>query len=234
MAKKKFYVVWKGKDTGIFNTWAECKALIDGYKGAKYKSFPTLEEAKEAFYIEPTSKKPKVSSKKNIDQLVKDLLNKGNIVIFTDGGALGNPGKGGYGAVLQFFKNGEIARKELSDGFRKTTNNRMELLGVIVALESIKSYNLNIEVFSDSKYVVDANTKGWAKKWQKNGWIKSNKEEAKNIDLWERLLLLTNKMSVNFNWVKGHAGITENERCDELANIVMLRDDLPIDKEYEN
>ncbi|MCV6607849.1 MAG: ribonuclease HI [Campylobacterales bacterium] len=236
MAKKKFYVVWEGKETGIFDTWAECKSLIDGHKGAKYKSFPTYEEAKEAFFNKPPTpsknitKKPKKAFR---EEMVTELLEKGHIVIFTDGGALGNPGRGGYGAVLQFIHKGEILRRELSGGFRETTNNRMEIMAVIKALESVKSDKPNIDLFSDSKYVVDANNLGWAKGWKKNNWIKSNKEEAKNSDLWEILLNLTSRLNVTFHWVKGHAGIIENEKCDELANIVMKEQDLPADEFYE-
>lgn len=234
---KKYYVIWEGKDQGIFESWEECKALIDGYKGAKYKSFKNYEEAKNAFFQGPEKKEKKTSSSYSdgSNKLhIEELLQKGRVVIFTDGGALGNPGRGGYGAVMLFLKDGKILRKELSEGFRKTTNNRMELLGVIKALENLKSDKAKVEVFSDSKYVVDANTKGWAANWRKKGWIKSNKEEAKNPDLWERLLLLTDRLDVTFHWVKGHAGITENERCDQLAGEVMERDDLPPDEIYEN
>ncbi len=167
-------------------------------------------------------------------KIVKTLLEKNNIVIFTDGGALGNPGKGGYGAVLQFLKDDNIIRKEISGGFRDTTNNRMELLAIIEALKSIKSSSIAISVFSDSKYVVDAINLGWAKKWQNNNWLKSNKEEAKNIDLWKELLELIKKQSfITFYWVKGHANIVENERCDELANSVMKGEISEIDKYYE-
>jgi ribonuclease HI len=166
-------------------------------------------------------------------KFVNQLLEKKNIIIFTDGGALGNPGKGGYGAVLQFLKDGTIIRKEISGGFRETTNNRMELLAIIEALKSIKSSSIPISVFSDSKYVIDAINLGWAKKWQKNSWIKSNKEEAKNIDLWKELLALIDQQKINFYWVKGHANIVENERCDELANIVMKGKISKIDTYYE-
>ncbi len=166
-------------------------------------------------------------------EFVNQLLSQKNIVIFTDGGALGNPGKGGYGAVLQFMRDNSILRKEISGGFRETTNNRMELLAIIEAIKSTKSSSFPISIFSDSKYVVDAINLGWAKKWQKNNWLKSNKEEAKNIDLWKILLDLINKQKTTFYWVKGHVGISENERCDELANIVMKGKISEIDKYYE-
>ncbi len=235
MKKSKFYVVWEGREQGVFNSWEKCKESIDGFRGARYKSFPTREEADKAFIEGQSTSHPKMKKEYAFsEEFVKELLGKGHIVIFTDGGALGNPGKGGYGAVLQFLKNGKIVRKEISGGFRNTTNNRMEISAVIKALESLKTKDLYIDVFSDSKYVVDANNKNWAKKWKSNGWIKSDKEEAKNIDLWETLLKLTEEFKVSFYWVKGHSGVEENERCDELANIEMAKNELPIDEVYEN
>jgi len=134
------------------------------------------------------------------------------IEIFTDGACSGNPGPGGYGVIL---RSGELY-KELSGGEAHTTNNRMELLGVITGLSALK-FPCEVLITTDSKYVVDSITKGWAKKWQANNWIKSDKKKALNIDLWERLLALLETHKVTFNWVKGHAGHYENERCDELA-----------------
>ncbi len=139
------------------------------------------------------------------------MANK-KVEIFTDGACSGNPGPGGWGAVLRYGK----AEKELSGGERETTNNRMELSAVIAALEALKE-PCDVTLCSDSKYVIDAITKGWAKKWQANGWIKSDKKPALNVDLWEKLLCLLEKHQVNFVWIKGHAGHPENERCDQLA-----------------
>ena len=133
---------------------------------------------------------------------------KPSIIIYTDGAALGNPGKGGYGVVMKF---GTI-RKELSAGFKHTTNNRMELLAVIVAMESIKKNDYVIEIYSDSKYVVDAIEKGWLWGWQKKGF-----KDKKNPDLWKQYIPLHVKYKPKFVWVKGHAGHPENERCDQLA-----------------
>ena len=130
------------------------------------------------------------------------------INVFTDGAAKGNPGPGGYGIILSFGKH----RKELSEGFRKTTNNRMELLAVIVALESLNRNDIPVTVYSDSKYVVDAVEKGWIWNWQKKGFAKKA-----NVDLWQRFIPLYKKYKVKFQWVKGHAGHPENERCDQLA-----------------
>ena len=134
------------------------------------------------------------------------------VEIFTDGACSGNPGPGGYGVILRY--NGTV--KELSGGERETTNNRMELTAVITGLSALKE-PCEVELYSDSKYIIDAVTKGWAKKWQSNGWIKGDKKKALNSDLWERLLALLDKHRVTFIWVKGHARHSENERCDRLA-----------------
>ncbi|MEM7549991.1 MAG: ribonuclease HI [Bacteroidota bacterium] len=130
------------------------------------------------------------------------------ITVYTDGAAKGNPGPGGYGVVMLSGKH----RKELSDGFKHTTNNRMELLAVIKGLEALKNENQDVQIYSDSKYVVDAVIKGWL--W---GWVKKGFKDKKNPDLWKQFIPLFNKHNVSFKWVKGHAGIPENERCDELA-----------------
>ena len=134
------------------------------------------------------------------------------VEIFTDGACSGNPGPGGWGAVLRYGS----AEKEPSGGAADTTNNRMELSAVIAALSALKE-PCKVTLTSDSKYVIDAVTKGWAKKWQANGWVKSDKKPALNADLWEKLLTLLEKHDGRFVWVKGHAGHPENERCDRLA-----------------
>lgn len=140
-----------------------------------------------------------------------------HVTIYTDGAARGNPGPGGYGAVMHYVDPvGQLHVKELSQGFECTTNNRMELLGVIVALEALKC-PCEIDLFSDSKYVVDAFNQHWVEGWLKRGWKNAKKEPVKNIDLWKRLLKAKELHSVTFHWVKGHAGHPENERCDELA-----------------
>lgn len=149
------------------------------------------------------------------------------ITIYTDGACTGNPGAGGYGAVII---DGE-QRQEISGGFRLTTNNRMEMMAAIVALQTLekKSY---VTLHSDSKYIVDAVTKGWAKRWQANNWRRNKKEKAKNPDLWQDLLDLCNQHQVDFVWVKGHAGIPENERCDRLAVSAAHQSSLPDDLGY--
>lgn len=135
-----------------------------------------------------------------------------DVVIYTDGACSGNPGPGGYGTVLIHNNH----RKELSGGYKDTTNNRMEIMAVIKGLEALKT-SCNVTVYSDSKYVVDAIQLGWVEKWKKNGWMRSNKEKALNVDLWKRLLVLLAQHQVTFRWVKGHAENEENERCDKLA-----------------
>lgn len=139
------------------------------------------------------------------------------VEIFTDGACSGNPGPGGYGAILRVGEH----TKELSGGSADTTNNRMELMGVIAALSELK-YPCDVILTTDSKYVVDSVTKGWARSWKARGWVKSDKKPALNADLWEKLLDLLDIHNVKFVWVKGHAGHPENERCDRLA--VMERD----------
>ena len=134
------------------------------------------------------------------------------ITIYTDGSALGNPGPGGYGAVLISGR----FRKEVSQGYRLTTNNRMELTGVIMALSALKE-PCHVVLTTDSKYVVDSVTKGWVYGWQKRGWVKADEKPALNVDLWQQLLPLLERHEVEFVWVKGHAGHPENERCDRMA-----------------
>ncbi|WP_304509292.1 ribonuclease HI [Anaerotignum sp.] len=150
------------------------------------------------------------------------------VTIYTDGACSGNPGKGGYGVVMLYGS----ARKELSGGFYKTTNNRMEVLAVIKGLEALKE-PCDVKLYSDSKYVVDAIEKGWAIKWRSNGWMRNNKEKASNVDLWERLLELLEIHKVVFIWVKGHADNPENERCDQLARGAIQKNTLENDEKYE-
>jgi len=147
------------------------------------------------------------------------------VKIYTDGSAKGNPGRGGYGVVMRF---GETV-KELNEGFRLTTNNRMKLMALIVALESLKTTSYAVEVFSDSKYVVDAIEKRWVFAWRQKGY-----KGKKNQDLWERYVTLHMKFNPKIYWVKGHAGHPENERCDELAVFAAEGKYLNIDSNYES
>lgn len=135
-----------------------------------------------------------------------------DIELYSDGGAEPNPGKGGFGVILCY----KGMKKEFFKGYELTTNNRMELMGVIFGLEQLKTKS-NVQVFTDSKYVIDGITKGWAEKWKKNGWKRKKNIKAINSDLWDRLLNAISDHIVKFNWVKGHTGHIENERCDTLA-----------------
>lgn len=146
------------------------------------------------------------------------------IEIYTDGSAKGNPGPGGYGIVMRY----KGQEKELSQGFRLTTNNRMELLAIIVALESLKTNKFPVKIHSDSKYVIDSITKGWVFGWSQKGF-----KGKKNVDLWQRYLKLHPKFHLQFEWVKGHAGHPENERCDQLAVAAAESNSLLIDEVFE-
>lgn len=157
------------------------------------------------------------------------MNNQKQVVIYTDGACSGNPGPGGYGVVLLFGGH----RKELSGGFRRTTNNRMELLGAIEGLRALKE-RCSVKLHTDSRYVVDAIEKGWAAKWRANGWMRNKKEKAVNPDLWEQLLKLCQQHEVQFIWVRGHAGNRENERCDTLAVAAAQQRNLPADEMYES
>ena len=140
-----------------------------------------------------------------------------HVTIYSDGSSRGNPGPGGYGSVLHYTDpSGKLHVKELSQGFDCTTNNRMELTAVIAALSQLKEPCI-VELWSDSKYVIDGLSKGWAAGWKKRGWIKSDKKPALNPDLWDRLLELTDIHTLHYHWVKGHAENEFNNRCDEMA-----------------
>lgn len=148
--------------------------------------------------------------------------------IYTDGGCIGNPGPGGFGVVLQV--NGKT--KELSGGYARTTNNRMELLAAIIGLEALPQAH-QVTLFSDSKYLVNAVEKGWVYRWQANRWMRGRKQKAENTDLWKRLLPLLDIHQVRFRWVKGHAGDPANERCDRLANTAAKKPGLPPDPGFK-
>ncbi len=153
------------------------------------------------------------------------------VIIYTDGACSGNPGPGGYGVVLLYQKQ----KRELSEGFRHTTNNRMELRAVIAGLEALKE-KCNVTLYSDSKYIIDAINLGWARRWQANNWRKNKKESALNTDLWKRVLELCDHHEVNFIWTQGHAGNKYNERCDQLAVAASQSNNLiedSIDREFE-
>ncbi len=154
------------------------------------------------------------------------MLNENGLTIYTDGSARGNPGRGGYGVILIW----KGVKKEFSKGFRLTTNNRMEILSVIVGLEALTRSGLNITVYSDSQYVINSITKGWLEKWMRTNFAGGKK----NSDLWKRMHPLLKKHKINFVWVKGHASNPYNNRCDELATAAADGNDLDIDHFYED
>ena len=151
------------------------------------------------------------------------------VTIHTDGSCLGNPGPGGYAAILEY----RAQEKVLSGGFRRTTNNRMEILAVIAGLEALTE-RCSVTVYSDSRYVVDAIEKGWAKRWEANGWMRNKRERAVNPDLWGRLLKALENHEVELQWVRGHAGNVGNTRADKLAVAAAKSGNLPMDEGFEN
>ena len=151
------------------------------------------------------------------------------IELYSDGGAEPNPGKGGFGVIMSY----KGFKKEFSEGYRLTTNNRMELMGVIYGLERLKTKSI-VNVYSDSQYVVDGITQGWAANWKSNNWYRTKTKKAINIDLWDKLLdLIAKQERVTFNWIRGHVGHPENERCDVLANLALNGENLLDDIGYE-
>jgi ribonuclease HI len=229
MPPKKVYAVAKGRKPGIYNNWPAAQSQIDGFPGAVYKGFLTLKEAEEWMKNPGFSKPGSTANKINVSSPASTMPKPGEVMIYTDGGSSGNPGPGGYG-IVQIFGD---ERSELSGGFRRTTNNRMELMGVIVALRNLVHKNLPVTICTDSSYVVNGITKGWAKSWRKNNWIKSDKKPAVNPDLWSELLDLIEPLKVTFIWVKGHSGNPLNERCDELAVSAAKGKNLPADEGYK-
>lgn len=233
MTKKKVYAIAAGIKPGIYDNWPEAERQVKGYAGARFKGFTDRAEA-EAWMQNPSQSSQAPAKKSTGPKTVPaaSLPRDGEISVYTDGGCSHNPGPGGYGAIL--VANGR--QQELSGGFRLTTNNRMELMACIVALRLVlrtrEDNGHPITVYSDSSYVVNGITKGWARSWRQRGWIKSDRQPAVNPDLWAELLELAEKMDVTFEWVRGHAGHPLNERCDQLAVAALKKKDLPIDKGY--
>jgi ribonuclease HI len=235
MAQKKVYAVARGRKTGIFDQWfgqGGAWEQVNGHPGALFKGFSDRKEAETWLSgvgkttAEPLPARNRPTSQKNTDNSAP--VPENTVVVYTDGGSLGNPGPGGYGAVMLF----KGKRKELSGAFRLTTNNRMEMMACIMALRELK-VSSSVIMHCDSKYVVDGIMKGWARGWRTRGWMRTKTEKAKNADLWAELLKLCERHHVEFRWVKGHAGVAENERCDFLVNREQARPDLPADVVYE-
>jgi ribonuclease HI len=238
--KKQYYVVLRGYKPGLYTTWSGAGGASEQVKGfpqAVYRGFHSLQEA--AVWLASREDDLLAQLPPDLQELLEQdlaagqersesLLEAGKVVIHTDGGAIDNPGPGGYGVVLRYKNH----RKELSGGFRSTTNNRMELLACIEGLKALKN-PCQVVLYSDSRYVVNGVTKGWAAKWQANGWKLSKRRKAENVDLWEQLLALCQQHDVEFRWVRGHAGNPDNERCDQLAMQAASRPNLPPDAAFE-
>jgi ribonuclease HI len=230
MAGKKLYAIARGRVPGIYDNWPQAHAQVMGFPDARYKGFASRGEA-EAWLKEAVSSR---GSRRTGAAKVRTVVaaaapRPGSILVYSDGGARFNPGPGGYGVII--VEDG--CPRELSGGYRHTTNNRMELMGCIVALTDLATLDKPIVIHTDSQYVVNGISKGWALSWRKRGWIKADRQPALNADLWGRLLDLIEGREVTFQWVRGHAGHPENERCDELAVASAARADLPVDQGYE-
>ena len=237
---KKIYVVARGKKPGVYTAWAgkgQAQEQVQGQAGAVFKSFASAGPARVWLagieghppdVMKALKKLPGSNSGSGTGSGHETALKQGKFVVYTDGGCSGNPGPGGYGCVIL---HGD-SREEISGGFRLTTNNRMEILACIASLEAVADRRSDVVLISDSRYVVDAMNKGWAKKWRSRRWMRNDTEPAKNPDLWERLLNLCEDSRVEFRWVKGHAGTEENERCDVLAVVAAAQADLPEDVGY--
>jgi ribonuclease HI len=239
---KRYYVVVNGRRPGIYNKWLGEDGAADQVKNfpdAVYKGFHTREDAIE--WLKENDEEALLSlaagSLETVDsgtssgdlESPEDVLKAGKVLIYTDGGAINNPGPGGYGVVLKYKDH----IKELSGGFRRTTNNRMEIMACIKALCALKQKS-SVVIYSDSKYVVESVSKGWVRRWQANGWMRNREHKAENSDLWQQLLDLCSRHEVEFRWIRGHVGKKDNERCDQLAMEAARRKDLSADVGYEN
>lgn len=241
MNKRKYYAVVEGRKPGLYNEWFGAdgaEAQVKGFPKAVYKGFQSRTEAEN--WYNKLSGSP-VANQMHTDEINSEAedyflihtraLEEGNVVIYTDGGCHGNPGKGSYGVVLLY----KTHRKEISGGYALTTSNRMEIMACICGLQTLKKQS-NVMLFSDSAYVVDSITKGWAHKWRTNGWRRKQDDAlvpVRNADLWQKLLEMCEYHKVEFVKVRGHAGSTENERCHQLASALLSREDLPLDRVFE-
>ncbi len=224
MGKVKIYAVKKGRNTGLFTTWEECKAQTEGFPGAIFKSFPTVQEAQDwlfgkdemiSLFDEDFVLKNVPLKKKKKNPAPALSLSSPDFIIYTDGSCLRNPdGPGGYAAVILDAAGHPV--REIHGGEPSTTNNRMELRAGIEALNSLPLHSV-VDFYTDSQYMKNAFTKYWLKNWKRRGWLTSTGEPVKNQDLWRALDEAYHNHTVQFHWVKGHAGNRWNERCDTLA-----------------
>ena len=238
--RKQYYVVIQGRQPGLYDQWfgeEGAAEQVDGLVDAVYKGFYTLHEAAEwlrELRAETIPGLPpdlvdllRFPPERPHPQGPRALLKAGKILIYTDGAAMDNPGPGGYGVVLRYGGHS----RELSGGFCRTTNNRMELLACVEGLKALKR-QCTVVLYSDSKYVVNGMSKGWAERWQARGWKLSNGQNVKNADLWRQLVGLCQQHDVEFRWVRGHSGNRDNERCDQLATAAAQGPDLKADVGY--
>jgi ribonuclease HI len=235
---KKYYAIARGRTTGIFSAWfgaGNAEEQVQGFAGARYKGFTDITEARVWLREQQSSTDKKQSARKprqarKADHPAVEIsAHDTEFIIYTDGGCSCNPGPGGYGAVIIFGGK----RHEISGGFKHTTNNRMELKACIEALKYVPTGSSAI-VHSDSQYVVNGISKGWAARWRAKGWMRTTTDAAENFDLWKELLEMCEERTVRFVWVKGHAGNPENECCDQLATQAAAGRQLSHDSNYES
>jgi ribonuclease HI len=239
--KKQYYIVVHGRRPGIYHQWfgeEGAAEQVEGFPEAIFRGFFTREEAME--WLGQFSRETLANLAPNLLELLDSLppppwpespwalLKAGKVLIYTDGSTIDNPGPGGYGVVLRYKRH----RKKLSGGFRRTTNNRMELLACIEGLKALKRRS-SVVLFSDSKYIVNGMTKGWAERWQAKRWKLNDDQDVKNSDLWRQLVEMCYVQDVEFRWIRGHSGNPDNERCDQLAMAAAQGQNLATDVVYE-
>ena len=227
---KKVYAVKVGRQTGLFNTWAECEAQVKGFMGAKFKGFMTAQEAMswlkgddapkgqgEMFLFSPGAKAAAKPQEKEPAAFTREA----DYIIYTDGSCLRNPdGPGGWAAVLTEQATGKV--QELSGGDPSTTNNRMELTAALRALSAVPE-GAKVALYTDSQYMKNGFTKHWLEGWKKKGWVTAKGTPVLNKELWVALDEAFHLRTVEFHWVKGHVGVEANERCDQLAKAEAMK-----------
>ncbi|MCS6889678.1 MAG: ribonuclease HI [Chloroflexus sp.] len=232
--KQKYYLVVRGRQPGLYRQWQGAdgaQAQVDGFPNALYRSFATLDAARDWAATLPPDERAQAQAL--LPAEIESVLaiptdtSAETVIMYTDGSAIGNPGPGGYGVVLRYNSH----YKELSGGFRLTTNNRMELMACIAGLRALKR-PMAVIIHSDSAYVVNAMRKGWARRWQAQNWMRTESEPVKNADLWAELLQLCEYHQVEFVRVPGHSGVPDNERCHALAIAAAQQADLPPDEGF--
>lgn len=239
--EKNYYVVLRGIQPGVYTSWAGengAEKQVKGYPGAQYKGFHNQAEAarwlrglnlaREELPRQAAQLLAANTADTEVEALIQSAHEQGKVVLFSDGACIRNPGPGGYGAVLRFRNR----RKEISGGYRRTTNNRMEIIACINGLKQLK-HPSQVVVFSDSRYLVEAMNGGKALNWQAARWRRGGNQKVENADLWEELLSLCAVHQVEFFWLKGHAEYRENMRCDELATRAAQKAATNVDAGFE-